>query len=275
MLDALHFEFMRNALAAGLMASLICGIIGALVVVNRIVFLAGGIAHAAYGGIGISFFFGLPYLAGILGFSLLASAVMAAVTFKDRNRADTFIGVLWAVGMALGVILLDIKEGYNVDLMSFLFGSILTVPAYEIKIMAALGFLILLIVAIFYQDFLAMSYDREFASLRGVPVKALHFLLIAMIALSVVMVIRVVGLILIIALLTIPPYIAEKYTDSLFAMMVLSAILGTLFTLLGLWIAYAFNLTSGASIILVAAAGFSASALFDRMAVGLRNDNGG
>ena len=275
MLDALHFEFMRNALAAGLMASLICGIIGALVVVNRIVFLAGGIAHAAYGGIGISFFFGLPYLAGILGFSLLASAVMAAVTFKDRNRADTFIGVLWAVGMALGVILLDIKEGYNVDLMSFLFGSILTVPAYEIKIMAALGFLILVIVAIFYHDFLAMSYDREFARLRGVPVKALYFLLIAMIALSVVMVIRVVGLILIIALLTIPPYIAEKYTDSLFAMMVLSAILGTLFTLLGLWFAYTFNLTSGASIILMAAAGFSASALFDRMAVGRRNDNGG
>ena len=275
MLDALHFEFMRNALAAGLMASLICGIIGALVVVNRIVFLAGGIAHAAYGGIGISFFFGLPYLAGILGFSLLASAVMAAVTFKDRNRADTFIGVLWAVGMALGVILLDIKEGYNVDLMSFLFGSILTVPAYEIKIMAALGVLILLIVAVFYHDFLAMSYDREFARLRGVPVKALYFLLIAMIALSVVMVIRVVGLILIIALLTIPPYIAEKYTDSLFSMMVLSAILGTLFTLLGLWFAYTFNLTSGASIILMAAAGFSASALIDRMAVGLRNDNGG
>ena len=275
MLDALHFEFMRNALAAGLMASLICGIIGALVVVNRIVFLAGGIAHAAYGGIGISFFFGIPHLAGVLGFSLLASGVMAAVTFKDKNRADTFIGVLWAVGMALGVILLDIKEGYNVDLMSFLFGSILTVPAYEIKIMAALGFIILLIVAIFYHDFLAMSYDREFARLRGVPVKFLYFLLIAMIALSVVMVIRVVGMILIIALLTIPPYIAEKYTDSLFAMMVLSAILGTFFTLLGLWFAYTFNLTSGASIILVAAAGFSASALFDRMAVMGRKGNGG
>jgi zinc transport system permease protein len=275
MLEALQFEFMRNALAAGMIASVICGVIGALVVVNRIVFLAGGIAHAAYGGIGLSFFFGFPPLVGILGFSLFASAVMATVTLNDKKRSDTFIGVLWAVGMALGVILLDFKKGYNVDLMSYLFGSILAVPSQEIKIMAGLGLLILALVFFFYHDFLAMSYDQEFARLRGVPVVPLYYTMIAMIAVSVVMVIKIVGLILIIALLTIPPYIAEKYTDCLSSMMIVSALLGMACTLLGLWLAYTFDLTSGASIIMVAASAFFVSSIFDRVLKRARSRAGG
>jgi zinc transport system permease protein len=275
MLEALQFEFMRNALAAGMIASVICGVIGALVVVNRIVFLAGGIAHAAYGGIGLSFFFGFPPLVGILGFSLFASAVMATVTLNDKKRSDTFIGVLWAVGMALGVILLDFKKGYNVDLMSYLFGSILAVPSHEIKIMAGLGLLILALVLFFYHDFLAMSYDQEFARLRGVPVVPLYYTMIAMIAVSVVMVIKIVGLILIIALLTIPPYIAEKYTDCLSSMMIVSALLGMACTLLGLWLAYTFDLTSGASIIMVAASAFFVSSIFDRVVKRARSRAGG
>ncbi len=275
MLEALQFEFMRNALAAGMIASVICGVIGALVVVNRIVFLAGGIAHAAYGGIGLSFFFGFPPLVGILGFSLFASAVMAAVTLNDKKRSDTFIGVQWAVGMALGVILLDFKKGYNVDLMSYLFGSILAVPSHEIKIMAVLGLLILALVIFFYHDFLAMSYDQEFARLRGVPVVPLYYTMIAMIAVSVVMVIKIVGLILIIALLTIPPYIAEKYTDCLSSMMIVSALLGMAFTLLGLWLAYTFDLTSGASIIMVAASAFFVSSIFDQVVKRARSRAGG
>ena len=135
MLEALQFEFMRNALLAGLLASIMCGVIGTFVVVNRIVFISGGIAHAAYGGIGLAFFFGFSYLMGILGFSLLVAAIMAAVSLKTRQRADTIIGVLWAVGMALGVILLDLTPGYNVDLMSYLFGSILTVPTSDLWLM--------------------------------------------------------------------------------------------------------------------------------------------
>ncbi len=265
MIEALQFEFMRNALMAGLMASIICGIIGTLVVVNRIVFLAGGIAHAAYGGIGLAFILGIPYVAGIFGFSLLVSFIMAGVTLKSRNRSDTFIGVIWAVGMALGVLLLDMKEGYNVDLMSYLFGSILMVPRTELWMMFLLSASILAAVIYFYYDFLAISYDNEFAKLRGISVNFLYFLLIGMIALSVVIIIRVVGLILIIALLTIPPYIAEKYTDSLSMMMVISAVLSILFTIIGLWLSYALNLTSGATIIMVAAAGFFVSTITDWM----------
>jgi len=264
MLEALQFEFFRNALVVGLLASVVCGIMGTLVVVNRIVFLSGGIAHAAYGGIGLAFFFGWPYWVGTIGFSLAAAMIMAAVSLKVKHRADTIIGVIWAVGMALGVILLDLTPGYNVDLMSYLFGSILTVPQSDLWVLSMLCALITGLVAWFYNDLLAMSYDEEFARIRGVPVFGLYCLMIVMVALTVVMVIRVVGLILVIALLTIPPFIVEKYARSLFQMMVGSVLLGAVFTVTGLWVSYRYNLTSGASIILVAGTAFFLVFLIER-----------
>lgn len=270
MVEALHFEFMRNALAAGLLASVICGIMGTLVVVNRIVFLSGGIAHAAYGGIGLAFYFGWPYLAGTLGFSLGAAMIMAAVTLKDRHRSDTIIGVIWALGMACGIILIDLSPGYNVNLMSYLFGSILTVPDTDLWIMVAMGLFIVGLVALYYKDLLALSYDEEFARIRGVPVTALYFLLIGMLAVTVVMVIQVVGLILVIALLTIPPFIMEKHARSLLQMMIGSSVLGVLFTISGLWISYSFDLTSGASIIMVAGIFFFLNLLVERLIPGRR-----
>ena len=265
MIEVLQFEFMRNALIAGLLASIICGIMGTLVVVNRIVFLSGGIAHAAYGGIGLSFYFGLPYLVGTIGFSLVAAMTMAAVSIKSKHRADTIIGVIWAVGMALGIILLDLTPGYNVDLMSYLFGSILTVPRSDILIMLFIGGLLTILVAYFYQDLLALSYDEEFAQIRGVPVKGLYFSLIGMLAITIVMVIQVVGLILVIALLTIPPFIVEKHANSLAQMMIGSSLLGAIFTVAGLWISYAYNLTSGASIIMVSGIVFFISLMLEHL----------
>lgn len=271
MIDALSFEFMRNALAAGLLTSLICGIMGTLVVVNRIVFLSGGIAHAAYGGIGLSFYFKWPFLAGTIGFSLAASMLMAAVSHKAKHRADTIIGVIWAVGMAFGIILLDLTPGYNVDLMSYLFGSILTVPDSDLYIMMVISILMLLLVTYYYKDLLAMSYDEEFARIRGVRVKTLYFGLIAMLAITVVLVIKVVGLILIIALLTIPPFMVEKYVTSLMQMMVASSLLGAVFTVTGMWISYYYNLTSGASIIMVSGVAFLFSLVPDVVKVMVKN----
>ena len=270
MFEALQYEFMRNALAAGLLASVICGIMGTLVVVNRIVFLSGGIAHAAYGGIGLSFFLGWPYLVGTLGFSFTAAMVMAAVSLKSKHRADTIIGVIWATGMACGIILLDLTPGYNVDLMSYLFGSILAVPGSDLWIMLLVGTVITGFVIWFYQDLLALSYDEEFARIRGVPIRALYFGLIGMLAVTIVMVIQVVGLILVIALLTIPPFIVEKYAKSLFQMMLGSSLLGAVFTISGLWLSYAFDLTSGASIILVAGFVFFLYYFVDRMVISRR-----
>ena len=265
MIEALQFEFIRNALVAGLLASVICGIMGTLVVVNRIVFLSGGIAHASYGGIGLALYFGWPLMLGTIGFAFVAAMVMAAISLRARHRADTIIGVIWALGMALGIIMVDLSPGYNVDLMSYLFGSILTVPKSDLLIMLAMGMVIAALVTYFYKDLLALSYDEEFARIRGVPVKGLYFTLIGMLAVTIVLVIQVVGLILVIALLTIPPYIVEKYARSLVQMMVGSSILGAVFTVTGLWLAYRFNLTSGASIIVVSGIAFVISALIDRM----------
>ena len=263
MIEALQFDFMRNAVIAGCFASLICGIIGSFVVVNRLVFLAGGIAHAAFGGIGIAFFFGIPYLVGTLGVAMTAAIIMTMVLLKQKNRADTFIGILWAVGMAIGIVLLDMTPGYNVNLMSYLFGSILAVPGTDIYWMAGLSVIILLSAGFFYRDILAISYDDEFARLRGIPVNLIYFLFIGLVAVAIVLIIRVVGLILVIALLTIPPYIAEKYCRSLARMMMVSAMLSVVFNMTGLWLAYTYDLTSGATIILVAGAAFFVSLAVD------------
>ena len=265
MIEALQFEFMQNALIAGLLASVICGILGTLVVVNRLVFLSGGIAHAAYGGIGMAFFFGWPFLIGTLSFTLVMALFMAAITLKAKHRSDTIIGVIWALGMASGIILIDLTPGYNVDLMSYLFGSILSVPDSDMWLMIGIGAIIIFVVTYFYNDYMALSYDEEFAQIRGVHVKSLYFLLIGMLAVSIVLIIQVVGLILVIALLTIPPYIAENYSKSLFMMMIFSSVLGILFSLTGLWLSYVYNLTSGAAIILVAGAGFLFSFVIERV----------
>jgi zinc transport system permease protein len=267
MIEALHFDFMRNALAAGLLASVICGIMGTLVVVNRIVFLSGGIAHAAYGGIGLAFFLKWPYLPSTIGFSLLAAMVMAAISHAVKHRADTIIGVIWALGMAFGILLIDMTPGYNVDLTSYLFGSILTVPGSDLLIMIIIGVMMTALVVYYYPDLLAMSYDEEFAQIRGVPVKTLYFGLIGMLAVTIVLVIQVVGLILVVALLTIPPFIVEKYANSLVQMMVASSLLGAVFSATGLWFSYRYNLTSGASIIMVSGIGFLISLVVDKIHV--------
>ena len=195
---------------------------------------------------------------------------MAAVSLKAKHRADTIIGVIWATGMACGIILLDLTPGYNVDLMSYLFGSILTVPDSDLWIMLLVGILITAFITYFYQDLLALSYDEEFARIRGVPIRALYFGLIGLLAVTIVMVIQVVGLILVIALLTIPPFIVEKYAKSLFQMMIGSSLLGAVFTISGLWLSYAFDLTSGASIILIAGLAFFLYFLVDRLIIDRR-----
>lgn len=261
MMDVLGYDFMQNALTAGLLASLLCGIIGTLVVVNRIVFISGGIAHASYGGVGLAFLLGLPVLPVTAAFTVCMALIMAMVTLHARERVDTVIGVIWASGMALGIILLDFTPGYNVDLMSYLFGSILAVPRSDIWLMACMAVVVSVLVLVFYRGFSVMSFDEEFARSRGVPVSFLYLLLIVMVGLCVVMIIRVVGLILVIALLTIPPFIAERWTRSLHVMMIASTVLSAVFTVIGLMLSYALDLTSGASIIAVAAIGFFISLL--------------
>jgi len=264
MIEALSYSFVQHAIIAGILVSLAAGIIGSLIVVNRMVFLAGGIAHTSYGGIGLAVYFGLPIFLGASLFSVGAALLIAALTLKSRHRIDTFIGLIWAVGMAIGVIFVDLTPGYNVDLMSYLFGSILAVNTEDLYFMGGLLAVILFVITFGYRHILAVSYDSEYAALRGVNVKFYYTLILILSALTVVVAIKVVGLILVIAMLTIPVYIAEKLSNSLFSMMLLSGAIATVFTLVGLWFSYTYNLTSGASIILVSAASLGLFLLFFR-----------
>ena len=254
MLEILSFEFMQNALLAALLASVACGVIGTLVVVNRLVFMAGGVAHTAYGGVGLALFFGLPVMPCSIGFTLAAAWLMAAMTYRHEERMDSVVGLLWAGGMALGIILMDLTPGYHVDLMSYLFGSILSVPRFNVWLMLLLVLLILGIVGLEYKKLWVMSFDLEFAKARGVNVKRLYFTLLALVALTVVLVIQVVGLILVIALLTIPPFLAEAQTVALHRMMGLATLWSVFFCLGGLLVSYAADISSGASIIAVGVA---------------------
>lgn len=253
-LTALQFDFMRNAIIAGLLVSVAAGIVGVYVVLNRVAVLSGGIAHAAYGGVGMAYFFGFDPLLGGMLFSLAAALGMNIVQRKTSQRADTLIGVIWAVGMAIGIVFVDRSPGYKVDLMSYLFGSLLAVSPFEIVMIAILDAVILLTVFALYPELLAISYDETFATVRGIPVNVISLILTALIALTVVMMMRVVGLILVIALLTLPPAIAGLFARDMRRMMIIAVALGMTFTLSGLWLSYQYNLTSGAVVILIAAA---------------------
>lgn len=256
MIDILQLEFMQRALVAGVLVSVACGVIGSYVVVNRFVFISGGIAHAAYGGIGLGYFAGINPVLGAILFSVGAALGMGLVQRKTKERADTIIGMMWAIGMALGIILIDLTPGYAADLMSYLFGSILTVPWADLVIMVALDTVIIVLVAAFYKELLAISFDETYAVTANVRVDTLHLLLFCLVALTVVMLMQVVGLILVIALLTMPAAIGAQFTSDLKRMMVLSVLLGMVFTTVGLWLSYVFDLTSGATIILTSACGY-------------------
>jgi zinc transport system permease protein len=251
MLEALQYEFMRNALLAGMLAAVACGVVGVYVVVKRIVFISGGIAHASFGGIGLGYFLGINPIVGALFFSLASGLAIGGVTRRTRLPADTAIGILWAVGMALGIIFIALTPGYAPDLMSYLFGNILTVPFSDILLMLVLDAVIIGIVMALYKEYLILSFDEEYATAVGMPVEKLYLLLLAMIALTVVILIRVVGMILVIALLTFPAAMARQFTHNMRTMMLLSVLFGFAFTFGGLWLSYVLKLPSGATIILL------------------------
>lgn len=244
--------FLQHALIAGLLASLGCGVIGTYVVAKRTSFVAGGVAHSVLGGMGIAYFLGVSPLAGALVAALVAALIIGWVNLRLRQNEDTIIAALWAVGMAVGVLFISRTPGYNADLMSYLFGNILMVSRADLYVMAALDAIAILIVALFSKQFLAVSFDQEFARVRGVRVELFHLLLLCLVALTVVVLIQVVGLILVLALLTLPAAIAAQYRSRLIPIMALAIVLGMAFTCGGLALSYAPDLPAGATIILLA-----------------------
>jgi zinc transport system permease protein len=267
MFEAFQFEFMRNAMLAGLLASVACGVVGVYVVVKRIVSMSGSIAHASFGGIGLGYLLNFSPVLGAMFFSLLSAITMGLVTRRTRLPEDTATGILWALGMALGVVFIGLSAGYAPDLMSYLFGNILTVPVSDLYLMAALDLIIIALAVAFYKEFLLLSFDEEFGTVVGMPVNGLYLLLLCMVALTVVVLIRVVGMILVIAMLAFPAAMARQFTHDIKKMMVLAVVFGMVFTFGGLWISYVLNLASGATIILLS----GLALLLTYIVTGLRN----
>ncbi len=266
MIEALQFEFMQNALLAALLASIACGIVGTYVVVKRIVFIAGGISHAAFGGIGLGYWLGINPLWAVTPFSLAAALAIGLISRKSKTAEDTTIGVFWSLGMALGILFIGLTPGYAPDLFSYLFGNILTVSAYDLYVLAALDAVILAVVVILYREFQAIAFDEEYAAASGLPVFALYLAMLALIALTVVVLIRIVGIILVIALLTIPAAIARKWARSLKTMMWTAPLWAAGFTASGLILSYYLDIPSGATIILLAGGAYFLTLMIKRKA---------
>jgi zinc transport system permease protein len=244
--------FLQNALLAGLLASVSCGVMGTYVVVKRISFIAGGIAHAVLGGMGISYFFQQSPMVGAIIAAIIFALLIGWINLRQQENADTIIAAIWAMGMAVGIMFISKTPGYNSDLMSYLFGSILLVGKSQLWLMLTLNIIVLITVALCFKQFLAVCFDEEFARLRGVHVEFYYLLLLIGVAITVVLLIQVVGLILVIALLTLPAAIAAQYQHSILKIMGLAVILGAVFTSTGLAISYQPDLPAGATIILVA-----------------------
>jgi zinc transport system permease protein len=253
--------FLQNAMLGGILASIGCGLTGSFVVVNRIGYMAGGIAHSVLGGMGIAYYLGLNPFVGALIAALLAAIIIGTIKLKWQHQEDTTIGAIWAVGMAIGIIFISKSDGYNTNLMSFLFGNILIISDEQLLIMLLLDIITLIFVAVFYKQLIAVSFDMEFAIVRGIHVNLFYLLLLCLIAITVVLLIQVVGLILVIALLTLPAAIAKQYVHSIGMMMLLASFLGMFFTSTGLFISYEPDLPAGATIILVAGLAYFISSI--------------
>ncbi len=257
--DCFRYPFLQYALLTGIGASISCGIIGSYVVTKRITYIAGSLAHCVLGGLGAARYCQVAYgwewfhpFYGAIAAALISAVIVGVVSMKARQREDTVIGALWAIGMAVGILFIYKTPGYNEDLMSYLFGSILMVSPRDLWMIACLDALIVGTGLVFYNQFLALCFDEEFARLRGINVEVYYLLLLCLTAITVVLLVSVVGVVMVIALLTLPAAIAGELTRRLWHMMVLSVALTALFTTSGLALSYGPDLPAGATTIVIA-----------------------
>ncbi len=252
MLELFNYQFFIYALLAALFSSITCGFIGTYIVSRRIVFISGGISHASFGGVGIGYYMGLNPLLGAAVFSVLAAVGIESFSRKSELREDSLIGMMWSFGMAVGIIFIFITPGYSANLMSYLFGNILTVSSFEIYLMAGLSLVIVLFFILLFKEILFLAFDEDYARTQGIPTSIINYVLISLVALTIVINIRVVGIILVISLLTIPQATANLITKSFKHMILFATGFGFLSSVSGLFLSYYLNIPSGAAIIFVA-----------------------
>lgn len=255
MIQALsEYQFLQNALLSGIFASIVCGIIGVIIVEKRLVMMSGGIAHTAYGGVGLGYLLGFEPILGAFLFSICAALGIGYIRRKVSTNSDVIIGLFWSLGMALGILFIALMPGYPPDMSSYLFGNILSVTKANLYLIIVLTVIVVLVIVTLYNDWKAYLFDEEFASILGIKTALLNYLLLILVAMTVVVLIRVVGIILVLALLTAPAATAGLLTADLKKRMLYAVLLGNVFCISGLWISYQMNIASGASIVILSAA---------------------
>lgn len=268
MIEAIfRYTFLQNAFLTAIFASIVCGIVGTIIVEKKLVSFSGGIAHVSFGGIGLGYFLKFEPIFGGIGFAVLAALGVAQIRKRSNTNEDTLISMLWAAGMALGILFVSLTPGYPPDMTSYLFGDILTVNAIYLRVMIGLSLAVLLVVVLLYNYWKIYLFDEEYAGIIGIRVSVLEFILYLLIAISIVILIKVVGIILSIAMLTAPPAIVKLFTNRLSRVMLGAGILGILFNLAGLTISYQMNIPSGATIILLAIVSYLIALLGKKIAM--------
>jgi zinc transport system permease protein len=245
----LSYSFIQNALLASILGSITAGIIGTYVVSKRMVFITGGITHASFGGLGIGFFIGINPIIGAAIFGVLSGLGVEFLSKYNKIREDSVIAMIWSFGMAVGIIFIFLTPGYAPNLMSYLFGNILSVSIGDLLTMTGLLLVVLALFIPFFRLIQYITFDEDYARTSRAPVSLFKYLLVGLVALTAVIYIRVAGIILVLSLLTIPQNAALLFSNNLKKIMWLAVLFGFLGSLTGLIFSYALNIPSGASII--------------------------
>lgn len=266
MIELLQYDFFQNALIACLLSSLLCGLVGTYIVTRRLVFISGGITHASFGGVGFGLYMGIsPVGAAAVSAVLSAFGVMWLQKQKDM-REDSAIAILWTLGMSLGIIFSFLAPGFTPDLSSYLFGNILTVTDSDLMYLGLLTVLVGCFFLFFRKVIVAVAFDEQFARSRHLPVKLVEYVMMGLIALTIVATLRIVGIVMVISMLTIPQTTANLFSEQFRGIMRLSVGFGIFCSISGLLFSYYYNIPSGASIIFVSVFLY----LFCRVYVGIR-----
>lgn len=267
--DFFSYSFTVNALVASLLMSVAAGMVGAYIVARRLVFLSGGITHASFGGVGIAFYLGVNPILGAAVFAVLSAFGVELLTGRLKVREDSSIGILWSIGMAIGIFFVFLTPGYAPNLMSFMFGSILTISKTDILMLLVLTVVMALFFIVFFRAILYLSFDTAFARTQGVPVELFSYILMGFMALTIVLSIRLVGIILLLSLLTIPPSVVNTFTKRFSSIILWSMLVAFIGCLGGLVISYTLNVPSGATIILLLMVMFVAAKLYRYIALSI------
>ncbi|HQH62852.1 MAG TPA: metal ABC transporter permease [Clostridiales bacterium] len=255
MIEALlEYRFLQHAFLSGLLASVVCGIIGVVIVEKKLVMMSGGIAHASYGGVGFGYYVGIAPIAGAFLFALLSALGIGYIKRRGAARSDVVIGLFWSLGMALGILFIALRPGYPPDVSSYLFGNILSVTRSDLLLMLALTAAVAAVILVFFARWKAYLFDDEFVRIKGINTALMEYLLLVLVAMTVVVLIRVVGIILVLALLTAPAAAAAQVTANLKNRMAFAALFGMVSCFAGLAVSYRLNIASGAVIVMVSAA---------------------